>query len=151
MADINSVVLVGRLTRDIEVTYSKSSNTPIGKIALAVNRSIKRGDKWESEASFFDVTIIGTRADSLKQYLVKGKQIAVTGELQQDRWEKDGQKFSRVVIIADNIQLLGGNSSENTNSSKTSNGNNNNNYSSGPENIPEQNSYGSEFPEDIPF
>jgi len=109
MANINHVVLVGRLTRDIEVAYSKNNNVPIGKFGIAINRRRKNGDQWVEEANFFDVTVIGTTAESLKQYLVKGKQVGIEGSLQQDRWEKDGQKFSKVVVIANNIQLLGGN------------------------------------------
>src|SRR5574344_516418 len=108
MADINHVVLVGRLTRDIELAYSKNNNTPIGKLSLALNRRRKNGDQWVDEANFFDVTLIGSTAESVKQYLLKGKQVGVEGSLQQDRWEKDGQKFSKVVVIANNIQLLGG-------------------------------------------
>lgn len=108
MADVNHVVIIGRLTRDIEVSYTKS-NYPIGKIGIANNRRRKNGDQWVEEANFFDVTIMGTTAESLKTYLVKGKQVAIEGSLQQDRWEKDGQKFSKVIIMANNVQLLGGN------------------------------------------
>ena len=58
--------------------------------------------------SFFDVTIWGKTAENLKPYLVKGKQIAVDGYLKQDRWQKDGQNFSKVNIVANSVQLLGG-------------------------------------------
>lgn len=63
-------------------------------------------------------------AESLKQYLVKGKSVAVEGILKQDRWEKDGQKHSRVRIIAESLQLLGGRDDN----SKQNQGNSNNNY-----------------------
>jgi len=108
VADINSVVLVGRLTRDMELSRIPSG-TAIGKMSIAVNhRGVKKGDEWESKVSFFDVTIWGKTAESLAQYLTKGTRICIQGELEQERWEKDGKPQSRVKITAHNIQLLGG-------------------------------------------
>ena len=106
--DMNCVQLIGRLTRDIEVRQTNGGTT-VGKISIAVGDKIKRGDSWEDTVSFFDVTLWGKTADSLAQYLVKGKQIAVTGKLKQETWEKDGQRHSKVSVNADSIQLLGGN------------------------------------------
>ena len=106
-SDLNSVVLIGRLTRDAELTYTPAGS-PIARISIAVNRSRKENEQWISEANYFDVSLFGKQAESLKQYLLKGKQIAVQGSLKQDRWEKDGQKFSKVNIVASNIELLGG-------------------------------------------
>ena len=77
-------------------------------VSLAVNRSVKKGESWEDEVSFFDVTIWGKTAQNLKASLTKGKQICVEGYLKQDRWEKDGQKQSRINIVAEKVQLLGG-------------------------------------------
>ena len=54
------------------------------------------------------MTCFGKTAENLAQYMTKGKQVGVDGSLHQDRWEKDGQNMSRVVVNADNIQLLGG-------------------------------------------
>lgn len=105
--DINRVTLVGRLTRDAELRYT-SGGTPNASFSLAVNRSVKKGDQWTDEASFFDVILWGKMGESLAKYLLKGSQIAVDGELRQERWEKDGQKHSKVQIVADTIQLLGG-------------------------------------------
>ena len=109
MADINSVVIVGRLTRDAELKYT-SGGTAVSKLGIAVNRRVKKGDEWTESASFFDVTLWGKMAEGLYQYLVKGKQIAIEGELEQERWEKDGQAHSKVTITASNVQLLGGGS-----------------------------------------
>jgi single-strand DNA-binding protein len=106
MADINKVVLVGRLTRDSEIKYT-AGGLAIGKVSLAVNRRKKTQDKWEEEVNFFDVVIMGKTAEALGRYLVKGKQIAVSGELRQNRWEQDGQTRSKVEIMAEDIQLLG--------------------------------------------
>jgi single-strand DNA-binding protein len=107
MADLNRVVLVGRLTRDAELK-SLSSGQAVCKFSIAVNRSIKSGDEWKDEPSFFDIVLWGKRGEALHRYLVKGKTIGVDGELRQDRWQQDGQNRSKVEIVATNIQLLGG-------------------------------------------
>lgn len=109
MTDINKTVLVGRLTRDIEIKYT-NSGAAIGNLSIAVNRSRKQDDQWIDETSFFDVKIYGKTAESLRPYLTKGKQITVEGFLKQERWQKDGQNFSRVIVGVENVQLLGGNS-----------------------------------------
>ena len=105
--DINSVSIIGRMTRDMDYAFT-STGVAIGKISLAVNHMKK------DEVSFLDVKVFGKLAENLKPYLLKGKQIGVTGFLKQERWEKDGQKFSRVIINADSIELLGGNSNNNS-------------------------------------
>ncbi|WP_440557308.1 single-stranded DNA-binding protein [Treponema succinifaciens] len=159
-SDINSVVIVGRLTRDAELRYL-NSGTAVASISIAVNRSKKDGDQWISEANFFDVSYFGKGAEGIKPYLTKGTQIAVQGSLRQDRWEKDGQKFSRVNILADSIELLGSRSSSSQN-----NGNSDSfggyqqrasysqSQSSGGGYEPSSEAFGGDnagFPEDIPF
>ncbi|GHV87811.1 single-stranded DNA-binding protein [Spirochaetia bacterium] len=108
MADINHVVLVGRLTRDAELKYTAGGQA-VCKFSLALNRQRKNGDQWVEEAHFFDIVVWGRQGEALNQYLVKGKQVGVDGELRQNRWEQDGQSRSKVEIVANNIQLLGGN------------------------------------------
>ena len=114
MADVNHVVLIGRLTRDVgsdERSFAYTANGQArANVSIAINRRVKQGEQWVDEANFFDITIWGKQAESLRPYLTKGKQIAVEGSLRQDRWEKDGQKFNRVSIVANNVQLLGGKS-----------------------------------------
>ena len=105
MADINRVTEIGRLTRDAEVTYTPGG-LAIAKMSIAVNRRIKTGDTWADEANYFDVQVFGKAAESLKPFLTKGKMIGVDGYLKQERWESDGQKRSRIVINANDIQLL---------------------------------------------
>lgn len=107
MRDTNTVVLVGRLTRDAELKYT-AGGTSVCTFSLAVNGSKKQGDQWVDDASFFDVTLFGRSAESLHRFLTKGQQIAVNGHLKQERWETDGQKRSKVVVIAESVQLLGG-------------------------------------------
>ncbi len=106
-ADLNQVILIGRLTRDAELRYT-ASGMAICKFSLAVNRRRKQGDQWVEEGNFFDVTLWGRQGEALNQYLTKGKQIGLQGELRQDRWEQDGQPRSKVEIVANNVQLLGG-------------------------------------------
>jgi single-strand DNA-binding protein len=108
MVDINHVVLIGRLTRDAELK-SIASGQSVCKFSIAVNRRRKNGDQWEDEANFFDIVVWGRQGETLHQYLVKGKMIAVDGELRQDRWQQDGQNRSKIEIVANNLQLLGGN------------------------------------------
>jgi single-strand DNA-binding protein len=107
--DINNVILVGRLTKDATVDYLPNGSA-VASISIAVNRNKKEGEQWINEVSYFDISLFGKQAESLRQYLLKGKQIAIQGSLRQDRWEKDGQKFSKVSIVAENVQLLGGKS-----------------------------------------
>ena len=141
--DLNCVFIVGRLTRDMTLTYT-SGGMAVGKFSLAVNRKKKSGEQWVEEASFFDVTCFGKTAENLAQYMTKGKQVGVDGSLRQDRWQDDsGQTRIRVVINADNIQLLGG-GTEPAPSRQTRQG-----ASSSPQNkgYPER----QDFPEDVPF
>jgi single-strand DNA-binding protein len=107
MADLNFVTIIGRLTRDAELKYT-SGGTAVCKFSIAVNRRRKAGDVWTDEASFFDVVLWGKPGEALNQYLGKGKQVGIDGELRQERWEKDGQNRSRVEIVANSVQLLGG-------------------------------------------
>jgi single-strand DNA-binding protein len=119
MADINTATLIGHLTRDEEMKYTPGGMA-IGTISIAINRQVKKGQEWVSEANYFDVVIFGKQAESLKPYLLRGKQIGVTGFLKQDRWtDQNGQNRSRVTLVANDIQLLGG---------KESGSNQNNNY-----------------------
>jgi single-strand DNA-binding protein len=108
VADLNHVVLIGRLTRDAELKYTANGQA-VCKFSIAVNRRRKNGDQWEDEANFFDVVVWGRQGESLNQYLVKGKMVGVDGELRQDRWQQDGQNRSKVEIVAAYLQLLGGN------------------------------------------
>ncbi len=138
MTDINTVNIIGRLTHDVQdrdFAYT-SGGTARLNMSIAVNRSEKKDGEWADKASFFDVTVWGKTAEGIKPHLAKGKQIAVTGYLDQQRWEKDGQKFSRVVIVANGVQLLGGKDAENSKAPAQG-------YSDA--------GSGDDFPEDIPF
>ena len=105
--DINVVVLVGRLTRDCELK-STPQGTSVCRFSVAVNRRKRTGDRWEDEVSYFDVVLWGRSAETLTPYLQKGRQVSVEGELRQNRWEQDGKTNSKVEVVANNVQLLGG-------------------------------------------
>lgn len=148
MTDTNSVVLVGRTVRDVsdrDFGYLQSGTARLN-FSIAVNKSRKQGDQWIDEPSFFDVTIFGKWAENLKQKLYKGCKVLVTGALKQDRWENNGQKFSKVSVLADSVQIMavpqinGGNGYQNQNDGN------------GYQNEGNYNGYmQNEFPEDIPF
>lgn len=107
-SDLNQVMVVGNLVRDMELKYT-SGGMPIGSFSIANNRPKKTDGQWSEEANFFDVTVFGKVSEALQQYLVKGKKVGVSGELKQDRWQnQEGQNRSKVQIIARDIQLLGG-------------------------------------------
>jgi len=119
--DVNTVVLVGRLTRDSELKYT-ASGSALCNFSIAVNRRVKKGEQWLDEASFFDLTLWDKQAENLNKYLVKGTQVAIQGELRQDRWEKDGQKFNKVQVFVSNLQLLGSGRGEGRSPDAPSNG-----------------------------
>lgn len=107
MSDLNCITIIGRLTADAKLEYTKGG-LPICSFSLANNKDVKKGDKWEKYANFFDVTLFGKHGEAVSKYLTKGGQVAIQGEIKQDRWESDGKNHSKVKIIAENVQLLGG-------------------------------------------
>ncbi len=109
MNDINSCILVGRLTRDGELTYTQNGKAVL-KISLAVNRSIRQGDQWADDTAFFDVTCWGIMAEGLKQRIGKGSQVGVVGRLCQDRWKDNqtGQNRTKIYILAESVEVLKG-------------------------------------------
>ncbi|MBU0928704.1 MAG: single-stranded DNA-binding protein [Spirochaetes bacterium] len=109
MADLSVAVLVGRLTRDAELKYTNSGQA-VCHFSVATSSRKKKGDQWVDEASFWDVDLWGKQGESINQYLVKGKLVAIEGSMRQDRWEQDGQSRMKVIINANTVQLLGSNS-----------------------------------------
>jgi single-strand DNA-binding protein len=93
-----STTIIGRLTRDPEIRFTNSGKA-VCNFSIAVNK--KKGD--EDYVSFFDCTAWGTQAEGVFASLHKGDRAVVNGSLAQERWEKDGQKFSKIVLTADNV------------------------------------------------
>jgi len=150
MADINHVVLIGRLTRDAELKYTAGGQA-VCKFSIAVNRRKKNGDQWEDEANFFDIVLWGKQGESLQSYLLKGKMIGVDGELRQDRWQQDGQNRSKVEIIASYIQLLGGGGGSSSGQGERQNSQNNSQSNQNQQDTSSYQSRDEGFADDIPF
>lgn len=105
MNGLNSVTLGGNLTRDPELRYTQGG-TAVLSMSVAVNESRKDGNgEWADYPNYIDMTLFGKRAESVSDYLSKGTYVAVTGRLHQNRWEKDGQKRSKVEVTVDNIHF----------------------------------------------
>lgn len=160
MTDINKVVLVGRLTNDLGSDERNWGYLPNGQaranVSIAVNRSKKSGDEWVNEVSYFDIAIFGKTAENLKPYLLKGKQIGVEGHLKQDRWkDQQGNNKSRITIVAEAVQLLGGKSDGESSAvggyQQSFTPKNGGYQQQTAEQEQPQGFSGEEFPEDIPF
>ena len=98
---MNKVILMGRLTRDVDVRYTQTTNTMIANFSLAVNRRfVKEGE--ERQADFFNVTAFGKTGEFCSKYFSKGQQVAIIGRLQTRNWQDDqGQKHYATDIIAE--------------------------------------------------
>ena len=105
MTDINTTVIGGRLTKDSELKTT-TTGTGVVRFSVANGYSRKDGDEWKNESNFFDVVFIGKRAEAIQKYLVKGVAVIVCGVLRQSRWEINGEKKSKVEILADNVQFF---------------------------------------------
>lgn len=106
MGDLAVATVVGRLTRDAELKYTNSGQA-ICSFSVATNSRVKKGDQWVDEPNYWDVDLWGKKAESVNQYLTKGKLVAVHGDIRQDKWEKDGQQRMKVRINAQDVQLIG--------------------------------------------
>ena len=110
MASYNRVILVGNLTRDIELKYTPGG-TAVTDIGMAVNDRRKTANgEWVDETTFVDVTLWGRTAEVASEYLGKGSPILVEGRLKLDTWETDGKKRSKLRVVCDRMQMLGGGS-----------------------------------------
>jgi single-strand DNA-binding protein len=107
MASFNRVVLVGNLTRDVELRYIPSGMA-VSDIGLAINDRVKKDGQWVEETTFVDVTLWGRTAEIANEYLSKGSNILIEGRLKLDSWETDGQKRSKLKVIGERLQMLGG-------------------------------------------
>jgi len=107
MASFNRVILLGNLTRDVEVRYLQSG-TAVADVGLAVNDRRKgQNGEWIEETTFVDVTLWGRTAEVAGEYLGKGSPILIEGRLKYDTWEKDGQKRSKLSVVCERMQMVG--------------------------------------------
>ena len=109
MASLNKVLIMGNLTRDPEVRYTPKGQAVVD-LGVAVNRRYKVENETREETTFIDVTFWGRSAEVIGQYMKKGRPIYIEGRLQLDSWEDKatGQKKSRLKVIGDEFQFLGG-------------------------------------------
>jgi single-strand DNA-binding protein len=107
MASFNRVILVGNITRDIELKYTQSS-LAVTELGLAVNdRRKNQAGEWIEETTFVDVTLWGRTAEIAGEYLGKGSSVLIEGRLKLDTWEKEGQKRSKLRVVGERMQMLG--------------------------------------------
>lgn len=109
MSSYNKVIVVGNLTRDLELRFTPQG-TAVAEFGIAINETWKKDGQKQEYVSFFDCTLFGKSAEGLADYLKKGRKILVDGKLRQDRWEdeKTGQKRSKIKILVDRVTFLGG-------------------------------------------
>jgi len=108
MANYNRVILLGNLTRDPELRYTPNGSA-VASFSIAVNRRYKVDNEKREETSFFDIVFFGKPAEIIAEYMKKGRPLLVEGRLQQRRWETDdGQKRSKVEVVGENFQFMGG-------------------------------------------
>ena len=109
-ASYNKVVLVGNLTRDPELRYTPSG-TAVSEISLAINDKRKNASgEWVEETTFVEVTLWARTAEVASEYLTKGSSVLVEGRLKLDQWEdkENGQKRSKLRVVGERMQMLGG-------------------------------------------
>ena len=108
MASYNRVILVGNLTRDPELRYIPSG-TAVTEISMAISdRRKDQSGNWIEETTFIDVTLWARTAEVVCEYLSKGSSVLIEGRLKFETWEKDGQKRSKLKVIGERMQMLGG-------------------------------------------
>ena len=108
MASFNRVILLGNLTRDVELRYVPSGMA-VTDVGLAVNdRRKNQAGEWIEEVTFVDITLWGRTAEVASEYLSKGSPIMIEGRLKLDTWETDGQKRSKLKVVGERMQMVGG-------------------------------------------
>lgn len=101
----NKIILIGNLTKDPELRYTPQG-TAVASFRIAVNSKIKQHGELKDETLFIGVVVFGKQAESAGQYLSKGRSVLVEGRLQERSWEKDGQKHSRMEVVANSVRFL---------------------------------------------
>ena len=104
MSDCNRVTLSGRLVADPELKYLPSG-TAVTNLRLASNRAYTSNGERREEALFVDVEVYGKPAEAVTQHKAKGAFLIVDGRLRQNTWERDGQRHSRLLVVADQVSF----------------------------------------------
>ncbi|MFH0939278.1 MAG: single-stranded DNA-binding protein [Planctomycetota bacterium] len=110
MANFNKVMLMGNLTRDVEMRYTPSG-IALARLGLAVNRKYRdsKTNELREEVTFVDIDVWGKQAETANQYLSKGQAIFIEGRLKFDQWDdkQTGQKRSKLLVVAERFQFIG--------------------------------------------
>jgi len=105
MSDLNKVIISGRVVRDPELRYTPS-NVAVMDVSIASNRSWKNRDsETQEETTYVDITVWAKQAEALEPFVKKGQWLMVEGRLNLDTWETDGQKRSKLSMVADRVNL----------------------------------------------
>ncbi|MEO2057538.1 MAG: single-stranded DNA-binding protein [Thermoleophilia bacterium] len=106
-ADLNRVTLIGRLTRDPELRHTRAGDA-IASLRVAVNgRARDEGGQWVDKPNFFDVSVFGRQAETVANYMAKGRRVGIDGRLQWREWEaQDGTKRQSVDVVANDVFFL---------------------------------------------
>ena len=110
MGNFNKVILLGNLTRDIELRHTQS-NQAVANFSIAVNRQWKdQSGQTHEEATFVDCESWGRQAEVMHQYLGKGREVMIEGRLRMDRWQdkQSGANRSKLVVVVESFQFIGG-------------------------------------------
>ena len=116
---MNKIIISGRLVRDAELSYISVTGTPKLSFSLAVERNYQK-DKNNKKVDFINCEQLGKHVENLCQYVTKGKQILVAGELNIDNYEKDGEKRSFTKVKVDRLEFLGNATTEKKTNADTS-------------------------------
>jgi single-strand DNA-binding protein len=107
MASFNRVILLGNVTRNIELRYT-GNNLAVTELGLAVNdRRKNQAGEWVEETTFVDVTLWGRTAEIAGEFLTKGSPVMIEGRLKLDTWEQEGQKRSKLRVVGERMQMIG--------------------------------------------
>lgn len=106
MGFFNSIILIGRLTKNAELKMSKSGSAIVNFTIGVSELQKEESGKFSTRSNFFDVVMFGKYPQACLQSLTKGREVAIKGRLKQERWEKDGKHYSRIAIYADDLQIL---------------------------------------------
>ena len=116
---MNSVSLIGRLTRDPEVRYGAATQTAVARFSIAIDRGKDR-DGNDRGADFPTIVCFGKTAELVEKYLGKGRLVGITGRIQTGSYEKDGRKVYTTEVLADRVEFLDRGNSTSGNSSESS-------------------------------
>ena len=107
--NFNKVVVMGNMTRDIELR-TIPSGTRVADITVAVNDRVKKGEEWVDESTFVDITVWGKTAEFVERFGGKGKSVLIEGRLKQDKWvdKQSGQNRTKLKVVAENVVFCGG-------------------------------------------